>query len=254
MRHRRHARSDAVTERYTETALHFEAPRLPRLLERWLSSGPLALADLGCGDGPLFAALVRGGFIAPAKPVYAVDLDANRLARVTARFPWITTLSAPADAVPEIPDASLDVVSSTMVMEHVPDERAYLREIGRVLRPGGRAYLTTVYKKRWAWYFRKRDGETVLDTSHLREYTDVAAFTRLVTEDGGFRMLALERNLLWFPLLDPLLFRLGGRFSGLVRRRSLLRVLRAAKVPIPGYYGLEVVLERGRVDESKPAA
>ena len=141
-----------------------------------------------------------------------------------------------------------------MVMEHVPDERAYLAEIERVLQPGGRAYVTTVYKKGWAWYFREREGETVLDTSHLREYTDLEAFVRLVTEDGCLRVLELERNLLWFPLLDPLLFRLGGRFPGLAGRRSLLRVLRAAKVPIPGYYGLEVVLERGRVDEPELAA
>ncbi len=249
MRDGRGFHSSSVTERYTETALHFEAPRLPRLLERSLSPGPLALADLGCGDGPLFPALVRGGFIAPARPVYAVDLDPNRLARVTARFPWIQAVREPADAVPEIPDASLDIVCSAMVMEHVPDERAYLGEIERVLRPGGRAYVTTVYKKNWAWYFRERDGETVLDTSHLREYTDVDAFIRLVSADGRLRVLALERNLLWFPLLDPLLFRLGGRFPGLAGRRRLLRAIRAVKVPILGYYGLEVVLERGRVGD-----
>jgi ubiquinone/menaquinone biosynthesis C-methylase UbiE len=239
---------DGVTERYTQTALHFEAPHVPRLLERWLSPGPHALADLGCGDGPLFGALARGGFIGPAKQVYGVDLDPTRLARVAARFPWIEVVTGPADAVPEIPAASLDVVCSTMVMEHVPDERAYLAEIERILAPGGRAYVTTVYKKRWAWYFRTRDGEAVLDTSHLREYTDVDAFVRLVTEDGRLRVLALERNLLWFPLLDPLLFRVGGRFPGLAGRPSLLHALRAARVPIPGYYALEVILERGAVD------
>jgi len=46
----------SVDEKYTETALHFEAPRLPHLLERFLPPGPLALADLGCGDGPLVPA------------------------------------------------------------------------------------------------------------------------------------------------------------------------------------------------------
>jgi ubiquinone/menaquinone biosynthesis C-methylase UbiE len=112
----------------------------------------------------------------------------------------------------EIPDASLDAVISTMVMEHVPDEGAYLGEIKRVLRPGGRAYVTTVFKKPWARYFRKRDGKSVLDTSHLREYTDVEAVRRLVGA-AGFHELALERRLLWFPLLDPLLFRLGHRFE-----------------------------------------
>jgi hypothetical protein len=122
----------------------------------------------------------------------------------------------------------------------VPDERAYLAEIRRVLRPGGRAYVTTVFKRTWAWYFRKRDGESVLDTSHLREYTDLGAFRALV-EGSSLRIVALERNRLWFPLLDPVLFRVGGRLR---RRRRLLRALRAVKVPIPGYASLEVVVER----------
>ncbi len=237
-----------MAEQYTETALHFEAARLPRLLKGYLQEGPLALADLGCGDGPLFPALGRGGFIAPAQPVYAIDLDPARLARVAERFPWIETVAGPADSVPEIADGTLDFVCSTMVLEHVPDEGAYLDEIRRMLRPAGRVYLTTVCKKPWAWYFRKREGESVLDTSHLREYTDLDAFVQLLTERGRFRILALELNRLWFPVLDPLLFRIGHRYRRLAERRSLLRVLRALRVPIPGYYGLEVVLERGKAE------
>ena len=230
-----------MAEKYTETALHFESA-LPALLERFLPAGPLALADLGCGDGPLFRTLADGGFISSGRPVYAVDLDAARLARVSARFPWITTVVSSAESVPEIADGALDFICSTMVMEHVPDELAYLREIRRVLRPGGRAYVTTVFKRPWAWYFRKRDGESVLDTSHLREYTDLAAFRALVTS-CGLRILALERRQLWFPLLDPLLFRVGHRVPGLTSRRTLLRGLRAPRVPIAGYYSLELVLE-----------
>jgi len=229
-----------VSERYTETAIHFDVERLPRLLATSLPAGPLALADLGCGDGPLFAALARDRAIAPSRPVYAVDLEAERLSRVSERFPWIRTVVGSADSVPEIADGSLDAVISTMVMEHVPDESAYLAEIRRVLRPAGRAYITTVFKRTWAWYFRKRDGESVLDTSHLREYTDLGAFRGLV-ENSGLRIVALERHRLWFPLLDPLLFRVGGRFRG---RRRLLHALRVVKVPIPGYANLEVVVER----------
>ena len=232
-----------VPERYTETALHFDVERLPPLLERFLSPGPLALADLGCGDGPLFAALERSGFISPERPVYAVDLEADRLARVTSRFPWVSAIVASADSVPEIPDGALDAVCSTMVMEHVPDERAYLIEIRRTLQPGGRAYVTTVHKKTWAWYFRKREGESVLDTSHLREYTDVDDVLAPVAS-AGLKVLAVERRQLWFPLLDPVLFRVGQRVPALRRRRRVLRFLRAVKVPIPGYYSLELVVER----------
>ena len=229
-----------MSERYTETAIHFDVERVPALLARSLPPGPLALADLGCGDGPLFAALLRTGVIGESKPVYAIDLEAARLARVSARFPWIRTVVASADSVPGISDGSLDAVVSTMVMEHVPDEDAYLAEIRRILRTDGRAYVTTVFKKSWAWYFRKRDGESVLDISHLREYTDLPAFRTLV-EKSGLRIVALERNRLWFPLLDPLLFRIGGRLRS---RPTLLRVLRAVKVPIPGYFALEIVVER----------
>ena len=229
-----------MSERYTETAIHFDVDRVPALLARSLPSGPLALADLGCGDGPLFAALVQVGLIDESRPVSAIDLEASRLERVSARFPWIRTVVASADRVPEISDGSLDTVVSTMVMEHVPDEDAYLAEIRRILRTGGRAYVTTVFKKPWAWYFRRRDGESVLDTSHLREYTDLPAFRALV-EESGMRIVALERNRLWFPLLDPVLFRAGGQLRS---RPRLLRVLRAVKVPIPGYFALEVVVER----------
>jgi hypothetical protein len=103
--------------------------------------------------------------------------------------------------------------------------------------------MTTVFKKRWASYFRKREGESVLDPSHLREYTDLDAFRALLRE-SRLHEVALERRLLWFPLLDPVLFSVGGRLPGVAARRAVLRVLRAPKVPILGDYSLEVVLER----------
>lgn len=231
-------------DEYTATALHFEVARLPPLLIRHLPSGSVSLLDLGSGDGPLFGALTKGGHIAPPGPVYAVDLETSRLARVASRFPWITTIVASADAIPEIADRSVEVVCSTMVMEHVPDERRYLDEIHRVLCPGGIAYVTTVFKTPWAWYFRKRGGESVLDTSHVREYTDLEAFRTLVGREGRFDLVELERDQLWFPLLDPLLFRVGGRLPAVAGRSRALRVLRAPRVPIPGYYSLGVVLRR----------
>jgi hypothetical protein len=100
--------------------------------------------------------------------------------------------------------------------------------------------VTTVFKKPWAWYFRKREGESVLDTSHLREYTDLDRLRELVA-NADLRILAMKRSHMWFPLLDPLLFRVGHRLRS---RPKLLRALRAVKVPIPGYYVLELVVER----------
>ena len=175
-------------------------------MKEHLKSGPLSLADLGCGNGTWFKILEREGYIGSSQPVYAIDLEAQRLRRVANRFPYLRVLQAPGDAVPQIGGGTLDFLISTMVLEHVPGQRKFLGEIHRMLKPGGKAYITTVFKKRWAWYFRKRNGESVLDTSHLREYTDLEAFRGLVA-DSGLRVLNLQTELLWFPLFDPLLFR-----------------------------------------------
>jgi SAM-dependent methyltransferase len=50
-------------------------------------------------------------------------------------------LQAPADALP-VEDAAFDAVLLTQVLEHVAEPAAVLAEQFRVLRPGGRLYLT----------------------------------------------------------------------------------------------------------------
>lgn len=227
---------------YNCTAVHFDTEFIPAMLEANLPPGPLTLADLGCGDGPLFSILERRGFISRSKSVYAVDLQLGRLERVRSRFPYIQTIVAAADEIP-ISDGTLDFVISTMVMEHVPDEVKFLNEIRRVLRPGGTAYITTVYKKSWAWYFRRRDGKPVLDTSHIREYTDLERFKQVVIESGGFSLRGLEIEPLRFPLIDPILFRLSAAAPHFVRSR-IARFLRRIKVRIPGYFSLNVIVAR----------
>jgi len=232
--------ADAV--RYNQTAVHFYVAKLPRLLRESLPPGPLALADIGCGDGPLFPALVKGGHISASTPAYAVDLEAARLKKVSDAFPFVKMIVSGGDEIPRIREQSLDFAISTMVLEHVPDEVKFLSEIRRVLKPGALAYITTVYKKKWAWYFRKRNGGSVLDVSHLREYTDLAAFKTLM-ESAGLDIVRLETELLWFPFIDPIAFRLF-RNNNAAFHNPILRFLRCFKAPILGYYSLNVIVKR----------
>jgi SAM-dependent methyltransferase len=121
------------------------ALRLLDLADAWLprDGTGATILDVGAGTGTLTLAAARRW---PAADVVGLDpsegmLDvARRAARSLPRPPRFVI--APADAIP-LPDASVDVVVSSFVLQLVPDRLAALRDIRRVLRPGGRlAYAT----------------------------------------------------------------------------------------------------------------
>ena len=98
--------------------------------------------DAGCGGGGMPLSLAEH-----AAAVVGIDpLDRFRHAGVRlGRERHTTNLHfALADgmALP-FPAGSFDLVLSHAVIEHVPDALLYLRECGRVLRAGGRCYLST---------------------------------------------------------------------------------------------------------------
>jgi SAM-dependent methyltransferase len=98
-----------------------------RPLVDWLHAqdlgGAARILDVGCGDRP-YATLLPGavGFDVPGNP--HADLHGS------------------IDAIP-VDDASFDIVVCLQVLEHVPDPAAAVRELHRVVRPGGRVLLST---------------------------------------------------------------------------------------------------------------
>lgn len=91
--------------------------------------------DLGCAFGFGTKLLAR------RYQTFGHDLSASYIERARRNVPDATFTLGPADAVP-YPDASFDGVVLLDVMEHVPDDRAVVDEIARLLRPGGRLVLS----------------------------------------------------------------------------------------------------------------
>jgi len=104
-----------------------------------LRSGEHVL-DVGCGPGLLAQTLAQT--VGPSGAVTGIDVSDSLLdhARTLSMAAPAIFLRADATALP-MPDASVDVVVSTQVLEYVPDVAAALAEMWRVLRPGGRVAL-----------------------------------------------------------------------------------------------------------------
>jgi SAM-dependent methyltransferase len=102
--------------------------------------------DVGSGSGT--DALIAGGIVGPRGKVWGLDMtDAMRHKLLAnARRSGATNVEAlagNAEAIP-LPDASVSVVTSNGVINLVPDKAAALREIFRVLGPGGRVQLADI--------------------------------------------------------------------------------------------------------------
>lgn len=105
---------------------------------------PLArqrIIELGCGGAQLARALLARY---PDSRVTALEVDerqhAKNLARPVERLSFV---AAGAQAIPE-PDASFDLALMLKSLHHVPQSSMAiaLREVARVLRPGGHLYVS----------------------------------------------------------------------------------------------------------------
>jgi SAM-dependent methyltransferase len=95
------------------------------------------IADLGCSTGYLLEDL-RDAY--PGVRLIGVDLVAPGLRKAHALVPEARLLRADVCELP-LADASVDAVVSANLLEHVPDDSGALRELRRILRPGGRAAI-----------------------------------------------------------------------------------------------------------------
>ena len=97
--------------------------------------------EVGCGPGRMTGALA-----ARFDRVVAVDVSPEMLARaaeaVTAANVDFRQVSG--ERLDGVEDASADAAVCYLVLQHLPSRRlaqAYVRELGRVLRPGGEAFV-----------------------------------------------------------------------------------------------------------------
>jgi ubiquinone/menaquinone biosynthesis C-methylase UbiE len=101
-----------------------------------------AVLDLGCGIGRV------ARYVAPnCRELWAVDASEAMLASAQRRLEGLPNVSfarGEGTAMPAVPTESIDMAYSLLTLQHLEREDAFalLRDLRRVLRLGGRAFLT----------------------------------------------------------------------------------------------------------------
>jgi SAM-dependent methyltransferase len=128
------------------------------------------ILDVGCGAGWLLSQARRRW---PTAKLIGADPAEKALEAAREVVPDATLVLAPAGFLP-FPDGSVDAVVSTLSLHHWSDQEAGLREVGRVLRPGGLLVLADFTLP--SWIGRLAHGHRLAGRSEVRTLFDAAGF------------------------------------------------------------------------------
>jgi ubiquinone/menaquinone biosynthesis C-methylase UbiE len=128
-------------------ALAIERSLECEIFSRLLMERPVL--DIGCGDG-IFAKVVFS-----EKIDTGIDPNPIELAHARSLDVYAELIQCRGDAIPR-PDAHFRTIFSNSVLEHIPQVNLVLREVHRLLAPGGTFYLTVPSDRfeQYAWLSR----------------------------------------------------------------------------------------------------
>ena len=205
------------------------ASRLHRTIRRLLlyspeqlkypATQPGILLDIGCGSGAFLAEVKSRGWDAKG-----VELDAN--AALRGREAGLDIFSGTIDAA-HYPSSSFDYVRSRHSFEHIHNSREVLREIRRIIKPGGTLLIEVpnvaglaarIFGRYW-WY--------LCPPVHTFGYSP-ATLSRLLAQEG-FQVETVQYNSTYAGLVGSLQIYLN-RNNGKSPEKGWVIENRAAKV------------------------
>ncbi len=114
------------------------------------------MLELGCGTGRGLEVLLKA-----TDKYTAIDKNDDLIAQHSKQYPEATFISEMMPPFSKIPDSSIDWVVTLHVIEHIEDHKKFAEEIFRVLKPGGKAIISTPNK----------NLRLARNPWHVREYT-----------------------------------------------------------------------------------
>lgn len=152
----------------------------------------MAVADIGSGTG-----FVAAGLAPQVKRVYVVDGSAEMLEvakKNLSSFSNIEYHEADGSNLP-FPEESLDAVFANMYLHHTTDPLAAIREMLRVLRPGGRLVITDMDEHAYPWLKKEMaDVWQGFDRQQIRAWFEEAGLVNIIVDCTGQSCCAESSN------------------------------------------------------------
>lgn len=145
-----------------ERAVEMNRGNLAELVRR---SGAKTLLDLGCDDGSWTMRLAAA---AGATEVYGVEVVEEQAAKARAAGVRVSALDLN-QPVTALPSEYFDVVHSNQVIEHVSNVDLFVSEVYRLLKPGGRAVISTENGSSWHNVFAAAMGWQIFSLTNVSE-------------------------------------------------------------------------------------
>jgi SAM-dependent methyltransferase len=179
------------------------------------------LLDIGFGAGSLLRAAGRARWT-----VSGVEVS-QTAARHVDQFGFDIFCGELADA--QYPDGYFDVVTASEVLEHVPEPRALVREIARIVRPGGLLWATTPHGRGISSRILGMQWSVIMPPEHLQLFS-VGSIRALFADTGFQRVRVATHGINLIELLagvDPSYrVRFGHRLNEFMDRSRTRRALK----------------------------
>lgn len=142
--------------------LHDLNPIRMQFIDNHINVAGLQVADIGCGGGILTETLAKRGGRVTGIDMTDAPLKVAQLHALEQEIDNIQYRQMTAEQLAEESPGQYDVVTCMEMLEHVPDPTSVMTAIRTLLKPGGKAFFSTINRNPKAFLFAIVGAEYVM--------------------------------------------------------------------------------------------